>query len=228
MTRAHGPRSFGDGPLSRVSAFVYTMLAVQAMLVLASLPGLVPLYLLTPDVGNIPLAAACLVPVGPALSAAVYALRHRRSDLTELRPVAQYWQGYRLNWRTVLPIWLAGLAWLAILGLTLGNFWASGLPRWWAGLLLVIALLTLLWLTNGLVVTSLFDFRTRDAMKLAWELIPRKPLAALGNLGVLLGAGLLARLTGDAVVIALAAGFVLVLVHTSRPLIDLVTAEYTA
>jgi hypothetical protein len=94
-------------------------------------------------------------------------------------------------------------------------------------LLLLIALLTLLWLTNGLLITSVFDFRTPDAMKLAWEMMARKPLVSLGNAGVLLGAGLLARLTTDAVVIVVAAGFILVLVHTSRPMIDLVTAEYT-
>src|SRR3712207_5924688 len=88
---------FGEGPLSRAAAFVYTLLVIEVLLVVTSLPGIVPLLLLQRDASNVPLAALCAVPFGPALSAAVFALRHRRLDLTDLKPAIAFWRGYRLN-----------------------------------------------------------------------------------------------------------------------------------
>ena len=84
MTDLSTARQFGDGPLSRAAANVYTVLVVGLFLVLTTLPGLVPLALLDRDVSNLPLVALCAVPLGPALSAAVYALYHRRDDITLL------------------------------------------------------------------------------------------------------------------------------------------------
>ncbi len=221
------PRQFGEGPLSRASAFVYTLLVVQVMLSVASLPGLVPLLLLAPVVSNIPLAAACAIPFGPALSAAVYALHRRSRDLADLKPCRQFWHGYRLNWRAVLPVWLIGLLWLTIVILTIANFWIAGIPGWWAVLLAIVGVLALLWLTNALVITSLFDFRTRDALRLSWELIPRLPLVTLGNAGVLLGVIVLAAAVTPALVGVLAVLFVQFLVVTNRPMIVFVTEEFT-
>ena len=48
-------------------------------------PGLVVLLLLDRDGSNVPLFAVCAVPLGPAVSAAVYALHRRHSDLADLR-----------------------------------------------------------------------------------------------------------------------------------------------
>jgi uncharacterized membrane protein YesL len=221
------PRDFGSGPLSQISAFVYTLLVVELMLIVASLPGLVPLFFVVPDLTSIPLVAACAIPFGPALSAAVYALHHRSQDLTELAPMRQFWRGYRLNWRAVLPVWLIGVVWLSIIGITLANFWASGLPTWWAVLLGLIGVLAALWLANAIVITSLFDFRTVDAIRLAWEMIPRRPVGTLGILGVLFAAGVLAYATTEILVGLLGSVFLVALLGTSRPMIALITAEYT-
>lgn len=68
---------FGTGPLSRAAALVHTLLTVEAMLLAAASPGLAGVFLLGTDPSNLPLIALCLVPLGPALSAALYAL-HRR------------------------------------------------------------------------------------------------------------------------------------------------------
>ena len=75
MGEAARPRpGFGEGPLSRAAALVYTLIVVELLLLATTLPGLVPLVLLARDVSNAPLAALCLLPLGPALSAALYAL----------------------------------------------------------------------------------------------------------------------------------------------------------
>ena len=220
-------KEFGSGPLSRASAFIYTLIVVEVMLVVASLPGLVPLVFVVAAGADLTLVFACAIPIGPALSAAIYALRHRSGDLADLRPARQFWRGYRLNLRAVAPVWLIGLFWLFMVGLTLLNFGASGMPAWWVVVLGLVGVLAVLWLTNALVVTSLFDFRPLDAIRLAWELIPRQPLVALGNASVLLGAGLLAALTNEILVGVLASVVVTVLLRISRPMIDFVTRGYT-
>jgi hypothetical protein len=223
----HGPRQFGEGPLSVVASFIYTLLVVGFCLVLASAPSIALLAYLAQDISNVPLAAASMVPVGPAVSAAVYALHHRRRDLTQLRPFRQYWYAYRLNVLAVLPVWLIGLAWLTIVGVTLANFWASGFPRWYAVLLLLIAMVAALWTSNAIVISSLFTFRVRDVIRLAWEMIPRVPRATLGTAGVIAGAALFAYATSELLLVVVGVIFVLILVNASRPMVELVTAEYT-
>jgi hypothetical protein len=202
-------------------------MVIGFLLVVTSLPAILLLAFLSPDISNIPLAALCAVPVGPALSAAIYALHHRRRDLTELRPSRQFFHAYRLNVRAVAPVWVIGLAWLSIVGLSLANFWVSGVPGWWAALLIVVGTVAALWTTNALVIASLFDFRLRDLVRLAWEMIPRAPRSTLGNVGVILAAALFAYFTSDLLLIVLSVLFVNVLVVTSRPMVDLVAADYT-
>jgi hypothetical protein len=225
---ATAPRDIGRGPLSRASAFVYTLLVVEAMLIGAAAPGLVALAVVLRYAPHVALVAVCAVPAGPAISASIYALRHRSADLFDLKPMRQFWHGYRINLRAVLPVWLIGLAWLWIVAVTLANFRAAGVPAWWAAILALIGVLAALWLTNALIVTSLFDFRTADAIRLAWELIPRQPLVMLGNGGVLLAAALLTVTTNEIVVGLLGSTLLMALVRTSRPMIDLITREYTA
>jgi hypothetical protein len=224
MTRAHGPKEFGEGPLSRVASFIYTLIVIEVMLVVASLPTLVAYFLFARD---ILVGALCAIPLGPALSAAVYALYHRRTDLTELTPVRQFWRGYRINWRGVLVPWLIGLAWLAVIGLILLNFATSGVPLWWGGLLALVSVIVLLWLTNALVISSLFAFRTRDLLQLSWEMIGRTPIVSVGNFGVLAAAVAVAVFVAEAVVVALGSVLVLTLVASSRPMVEYVTAEFT-
>ena len=121
-------RQFGDGPLSRVTSRVYILLVVELLLLLTTLPGLLPLVLLGRDASNLPLVALFLVPVGPAVSAALYALRHQRPDLTDLRPAALFWRGYRANLSGVLRVWVPTLLWLTVLAVNLAYSGAAGLP----------------------------------------------------------------------------------------------------
>ena len=72
-------RQFGEGPLSRATAVVYTLLVVEFLLLLTTAPGFILFILLDRDASNVPLAAACALPLGPAFSAALYALARGRS-----------------------------------------------------------------------------------------------------------------------------------------------------
>ncbi|SNT48193.1 Protein of unknown function, DUF624 [Asanoa hainanensis] len=221
-------RRFGTGPLSQVASLVYTLLAVELLLLLTALPGLVPLLLLRADGSNVPLAAACALPLGPAVSAALYALRHRRDDITDLRPAAAFWRGYRLNFAGSLKVWLPGLVWLAVIGLNLTNFRAANVPAWWAALLVAVGVGVTLWLANALVITSLFAFRTVDVARLALLFLARTPGVTIGTACLTGLAILLTAVTSEVITLLLASVFALVLLLTARPMITTITAEFTA
>jgi hypothetical protein len=90
-------RRFGTGPLSQLVALIYSLLLVELLLLVTALPGLLGLFLLERDASNVPLAAGCVIPFGPALSAGLFALHRHTGDLTELQPARAFWRGYRLN-----------------------------------------------------------------------------------------------------------------------------------
>jgi hypothetical protein len=228
VTDVGATRQFGDGPLSRAAANVYTVLVVGLLLVLTTMPGLVPLAMLDRDVSNLPLVALCAVPLGPALSAAVYALYHRRDDITDLAPGAAFVRGYRANLRGALVLWVPALAWLTVVGVTLANFAAAGVPGWWAVLLVVIAVAVTLWVAVALVITSLFAFRARDVARLAAYFLGHTPGVTVGVACLLVVVAGLTLLLPEVVPLLLAPLFVLALVRTCAPMIERIRAEFTA
>ncbi|MGW0863379.1 hypothetical protein [Streptomyces sp. NPDC002611] len=219
---------FGTGALSRAAALIHTVLTVEALLLLTASPGLAGLLLLGPDPAGLPLAALCLLPLGPALSAALYALHHRSRDLTELRPARAFLRGWRLNAVPALKLWTPLLAWLTVIAFTLTHFSATGLPGWWALLLAAIGAGALLWGAHALVLTSLFTFRARDTARLAGYFLFRHGRATLAAASLLiLTAALTAWLT-EALPALLAAPLLLSLLHGSRTVITETQEEFTA
>ncbi|MFC4584733.1 hypothetical protein [Sphaerisporangium corydalis] len=225
---ASEPRRFGEGPLSRACALVYTLLVVELLFLAAVLPGLAGLVLLDRAAGNVPLAAACLLPVGPALSAALYALRHRRLDLTDLHPAAAFLRGYKANARGVVKLWIPWLAWLAVIGSNLANFAAAGVPGWWAVLSVLIAVATALWAANALVITSLFAFRARDVARLSAYFLTRSPRATLGNACLLVAAAGVTLVASKAVPVLLTSVLASAVLLNSRPMIAEIRERFTA
>ncbi|MFG2804980.1 hypothetical protein [Streptomyces massasporeus] len=219
---------FGTGPLSRASALIHTLLTVEALLLLAASPGLAGLLLLGPDPANLPLAALCLLPLGPALSAALYALHHRSRDLTELHPARAYLRGWRLNAGPALKLWTPLLAWLTVIAFTLTHFSATGLPGWWALLLGVIGAVSLLWGAHALVVTSLFAFRARDTARLAAYFLFRHGRATLAAASLLVLTAASAGLLTEALPALLAAPLLLSLLHGSQAVIGETRKDFTA
>jgi Protein of unknown function, DUF624 len=218
---------FGEGPLARLAALVYTLLVVELLLLVTSLPGLVPLVLLDRDASNIPLAAACAVPLGPALSAAVYALHHRSGDLADLEPAAAFLRGYRANFLGSLQVWLPWLAWLTIVAVNLAHFAAAGVPGWWGVLLVVVAFAATLCAMDALVITSLFAFRPLDVVRLAAAYLSRTPGVTLGNACLLVAAAGITAFTSEAVVALLGSVLAALLLRTCRPMIAEIQRDFT-
>jgi hypothetical protein len=224
---AQGRREFGDGPLSHAVALIYTLLVIELLFLVTAAPGLILLVLLGRDASNLPLAAACAVPLGPALSAALYALRHRHRELTDLKPAAAFWRGYRRNVGGTLKIWVPWLVWLTIVAVTLANLGAAGVPRWWAVLLVIVAVAVTLWAANALVITSLFAFRARDVARLAAYFLVRARGATLGNACLLIVAAGITAVSSEAVLALFGSVLALALLRTSRPMITEIRREFT-
>ncbi|KMS71800.1 hypothetical protein ACM01_25635 [Streptomyces viridochromogenes] len=224
----HHAAGFGAGTLSRAAALIHTLVIVEALLLLAASPGLAALLLTGPDPANLPLAAVCLLPLGPALSAALYALHHRGRDLTDLHPARTYARGWRLNALPALKLWAPLLAWLTVIAFTLTHFSATGLPGWWAVLLGVIGAGSLLWGAHALILTSLFAFRTRDTARLAAYFLFRHARTTLGAASLLVLVAASTALLTEALPALLAAPLLFSLLHSSRPVIAETEEDFTA
>ncbi|RLQ04187.1 hypothetical protein EAD96_16230 [Micromonospora sp. BL1] len=225
---AGGLREFGDGPLSRAAATVHILLVVELLLLVSMLPGLAVLMLLERDSSNLPLVAAAALPVGPAVSAALYTLRHQRPDLTDLRPAAAFRRAYRANLPGVLRVWAPTLLWLAVIAVNLANLPAAAVPGWWAVPLVAVGAGVVLVGLNALVIVSLFTFRTRDVLRLAVYYVARKPGVTFGNVVLLAAAAGVTAVFSEAVLALLAALLVLGLLRVGGPMIDDIRAEFTA
>jgi uncharacterized membrane protein YesL len=225
--RRSGPEGFGSGPLARAAALIHTLLVVQVLFLLTGAPGLVVLVLLDREPGNIPLVAACAAPVGPAASAALYALRRRGHDLTELTPTRDFLRGYRMNAAATLKLWLPWLAWSAVLGINLAHPQQSGVPPWWRTALVALAVTAALWQVNALVITSLFAFRARDTARLAAYFLLRRPRVTLGAAGTGVLAGAVIVLTSEAVLALVAVVFLAFLLHACRPMCAEIEERFT-
>jgi uncharacterized membrane protein YesL len=225
---AGASRDFGTGPLARACALVYNLLVVELLFLLTAVPGLVALVLLDRDASNAPLVAACAVPLGPAFSAALYALHHRSHDLTDLAPGRAFWRGYRSNARPVLKLWLPWLAWLTIVAVNLAHFAAAGVPAWWGVLLVLVALVVTLGVANALVITSLFEFRTTDVARLALYFLVHRRGATIANLCLLVVAAGITLLSSEAVLALLGSVLAVGLLANSRSMVAIIRDQFTA
>lgn len=221
-------REFGGGPLSRGAALVYTLMMIEVLFTLTTLPGLVPLFLLNRDASNVPLYAICALPLGPATSAAVYAFARRSADLTDLKPASAFWRGYRMNLRGALRIWVPFLLLVTVIGVNLVNLDTAGVPAWWAVPLVGIGVVAALWCVNALVITSLFEFRSRDIARLAAYFLARTPGVTFGTAGLLVVAGAVTVLTSEAVLVLFSSVFVAMLVLVTRPMTTRIERDFTA
>lgn len=219
-------RTSGDRTtLARATAFVYWYLVVGVLLCLATLPSVLALMLLGRASANAVLVPLCLIPHGPALSAALYALRDRaRSEA--LTPAPAFWRGYRLNAADVLRLWIPAMAALAVVVGGIVSLDAAGLPRAYAGVLAVIGLLLVLWSLDAVTIASFFSFRTRDVARLAAYYLVRLPGVTVGLLALVVVATGVVWAASEAVLWLFTVVLVAFWYAGARPLVDGVTTRF--
>ncbi|AEG43258.1 DUF624 domain-containing protein [Isoptericola variabilis] len=225
--RARPAGDLGEGPLGRITGTVYWFLIVGLLLVLSSLPSMVLLVLLDRASSNALLVPLCLVPAGPALSAALYALRDR-GRAESLTPGRSFWKGYRLNALDVLRLWTPAMLVLGVIAFSVVNIGQVGVPRAYAVVLLVIGAGILLWALQALTIVSFYTFRARDVARLAIYYLVRLPLVTLGVLSLLVVAAAVVWLTSEGVLALFSVIWVWFLLNNARPLLRDVEQRFVA
>lgn len=220
--------AFGQERMAKLAAAVYQTVVIELMLVLTAGPGLAVLVLLDHDAANLPLAAACAIPAGPALSAAVYALWHRDTDLTDLHPAREFLRGYRANAWSAMRVWLPWLAGMTVVTLSLTHLRLASIPRWWAWLLVLVAVAGTLWMLDALVITSLFAFRGVDVARLAAYFLFRTPRVTLAHVCLVVVVVGVTMFATEGGLLLLGSVLTLLVLIIARPMIDRVHQEFVA
>ncbi|WP_221584697.1 glycosyltransferase [Microbacterium sp. G2-8] len=217
---------FGSGVLSRAAALVYTHLVIGVLLCAGSSPTVALLLLLERSASNVPLVPLCFVLSAPALSAALFAL-HEREPGDELAPARRFLRGLRLGWSDALRVWTPAMAALSLISGGMVSLDDAGIPAAYAGILLTLGVLFLLWGVNALLIATFFSFRWRDTARLAAFYIGRRWSVTLGELALLTVAVATVFFTTEAVLWLFQVVWISFLVIVARPLIADVTTRFT-
>lgn len=219
-------RDFGTGPLSQLAGSVYRHGVLALCLVLACLPTLVAAMLLGGSPRGLPWVVVAQLPVAPALSAGLYAVRGwRRED--EAGPAQLFRRGYRMNVVDVLRWWAPTVAVLAVLATNVVNPGAVAIGSALGVVSLVVGALVLLWAGHALVVSSFFTFRTRDVARIAVVELFAQWRTTLVYLSLLIVAGGVLLIGTEVTLLVLSCAFVSVLEHSTRGVRDDVARRFT-
>lgn len=216
-----------DGPLTRVTTAIYRHLALGLCLAAACLPTLIVVTLFQPGPSSIAAFIVALLPVAPALSAGLYAVRGWRTK-PDQGPFALYVHGYRQNMWDVVKWWAPLVLAGAVLGVDI--VFADAVPAGGAirGTGLVIAVALTLWSGHALVVSSFFSFRTRDVLRVAAVELFSGWRVTLGFVSLLIVAVAVVYLGTELALLLLAWAFVALYERISRPVVEDVTTRFTS
>ncbi|MCK9792869.1 glycosyltransferase [Isoptericola sp. 4D.3] len=221
------PREFGDGILGRVTARIYWYLVVGVLAALGCVPTLVLLALLDRSTGNALLVPLCLLPAVPFLAAAVFAL-HERATVDEPAPGRTFARGLRLSWFDALKLWVPAAVVLGVVATSVLHRQAAGISLAYAVVLGVVGLLVLLWALQALLLASLFSFRARDVARLSVYYLGRRPLVTVGLLALVVVAGGVVWLAGEAVLAVVVVAWLAFLLRTGQPVLEDVRSRFVA
>ncbi|WLS44410.1 hypothetical protein Q3V37_23930 [Micromonospora profundi] len=127
----------------------------------------------------------------------------------------------------MLRVWVPTLLWLTVLAVNLSYRDAVGLATWWTVPLLLIGAAVTLCAANALVITSLFDFRTRDVLRLAVHFLVRTPGVAVGNALLLAAAAGITAVFSEVVLAMLGSIAALALLRVGDPMVRMIREEFT-
>lgn len=225
MSTAHAGE-IGPGTLSRLTAAIYRYLVLGVFLAIAGLPTLLFWSLLAREPSNVALFVAGLLPVAPALSAALYAQRawSKEPDLSPARPL---FRGLRLNLRDTLSWWVPVLAFTTVLAVNVlfaDRVAGGGILR---PVCVVLMVVLAVWSGHLLVVASFFSFRFRDVFRVAAAEFFLSWKSSLGMLSLLVVATATVVLSSEAFLLILGWAFSVSLWLIVRPVVADITERFT-
>lgn len=206
-----------NAPTPDTTPTTVRLLVVGVLFALAVSPSVLLAALRGPGAAGTAFVALALVFVGPAFSAAAFALGDRAQD-EGLGPVAAFARGYRINAVDALVLWVPSMAVLA--GLALLTVSAAGTgPAWATGVAIGVAVLLLLWLVQATVIASFFAFRARDTARLGLYFLGRLPRSTLLVLVAIVLAGAVGWLMSPAVLALFGVLWVAAVLRVDRPVL---------
>lgn len=223
--------SLGSGTLGRVTSMVYRVLILELLFLATASPGLIFLLTLSADPSNAPLLALCLLPVGPALSAVIFAWRASRSE-EHLEPARHFWRGYRLNAVGILRWWWLIVVLIAILGINVAYLdvvITPGMPLLVAGVAqaLVFTIVAVVAM-HALIIGSLYNFRARDVLRLALHCVRHAPRATIGVAAIAIASIGVVGVVSEIALIALGSILAALLSNNSQSLTADIEENYIA
>jgi len=194
----------GDGPFGRaLTAFAWS-LGLTALLTAANLPLVLLALLLRPDPSLTWLAALAAIPLGPALSAGLSAVRARYVD-PDVGVARAFGRGYRLGWRDASVLSVPACLLGAVVTLVATSGRGAGVPAVLSGLAAGAGVLLLLLTLHALALRTFFRMPAPDALQLAAFFLVARWRASLGVLALVVGAAVVAAAASD-LLLALLAG----------------------
>jgi Protein of unknown function, DUF624 len=220
-------RQFIDGPLGRAATIIYWFIIVDLLMILLLLPTIALFLLLDRSAGNVPIFAAALVPVGPALTAGISALARRAHD-DDITPARAFWRGFRSTALDALQLWVPLLVVVGIVATVLINRQAAGISDVYALVLVAILAVATVIVAHAMVIRTFFSFRFVDALRLGVIFLVRRLPSSLGVLSLIVLAGGVTYFASEFVAILISVMWATLLLRNERPVLRAVADQFVA
>ena len=222
---ASGPhRDVFSRPWFRGMVALYGLLGTTAAFLIATLPFIAAVFFAPSIAIGGPLVLAIGgFSIGPAWVAALYTMRVYAAQ-RDIEPFRLFARGYRLGWRQSLLFWVPYFSLLVVLAFDLN----SGLPTPVYWLLAALGAAAVLWGGTVLVIAAFFSFRLRDVMRLAVYGLARNPRWLLAEAALMLVTGAVVYVGSEVLAGILVAPLALATVVAAKPLVRMLTQEFTA
>lgn len=214
------------GTLARITDALYWFVVIDVLLVACSAPAIVVWMLLAREASNVPLYAAALVFVLPAMTAALWAWRARTEDPDPV-PLSRYLRGYRLNLVDSLKIGVPGIAVLTVLATNITYGEAAGTSVLNIAFALLAVMVAAV-MVRALSIASALSFRLTDVLRLSIFTLLTMPLRTLSLFSLAILVAGISLFVGDYAFLFLASALTFVLHHSERPVIERLREQFVA
>lgn len=211
---------------TRIADALYWFVIIDLLLVLCSAPTIVVWMLLAPEASNLPLYGASLVPVLPAVAAALWAWRARTEDPDPV-PLTRFLRGYRLNLLDSLKVGVPGLAILIVLATNVTYGEATGTSALSLAFLL-LGLMVGAVMLRALSIVSALSFRFVDVLRLSIFTLLTMPVRTLALLSLAVLIAGISLFVGDYAFLFLASVLTCVFQQSERPVITRLNEQFVA
>lgn len=220
-------KEYGQGKIYSFTNHIYWLALLNIYFVLCNIVFLFIFLILEPTFSNIIFYFLALIPSGPAISALCFAIGKLVRE-KEIYPTKDFFNGYKLNFKDTMKLWLPMLLIIFILIVDLQYFHleASVINQ-----ILSIVFLVVLLLISGLSlyifpINVIYKFRTRDIYKLSIYYSFKKKKITFGNIGIVIITLFLMYVISDFLIIFIASLVCFAFMLNSKEVMEEIKVNY--